>query len=51
MCGFISSVFQKIIRNNAMPTFQEVGGVTQPCEFCRWHMKFSRYNVNHHNYS
>ena len=30
MCGFISSVFKKIIPNNTIPTFQEVGGVTQP---------------------
>ena len=37
MCGFISSVssvFKKIIPNNTTPTFQEVGGVTQPCIFC-----------------
>ena len=30
MYGFISSVFKKIIPNNTTPTFQEVGGVTQP---------------------
>ena len=30
MCGFISSVFMKIIPSNTTPTFQEVGGVTQP---------------------
>ena len=34
MCGFISSVFKKIIPNNTTPTFQEVGGVTQPHIFC-----------------
>ena len=34
MCGFISSVFKKIIPNNTTPTFQEVGGVTQPRIFC-----------------
>ena len=27
MCGFISSVFKKIIPINTNPTFQEVGGV------------------------
>ena len=26
-CGFFSSVFKKIIPNNTIPTFQEVGGV------------------------
>ena len=30
MCGFISSVFKKIIPYNTTSTFQEVGGVTQP---------------------
>ena len=34
MCGFISSVLKKIIANNTTPTFQEVGGVTQPRMFC-----------------
>ena len=34
MCGFICSVFKKIIPNNTTPTFQEVGGVTQPRIFC-----------------
>ena len=34
MCGFISSIFKKIIPNNTTPTFQEVGGVTQPHIFC-----------------
>ena len=29
-CGFISSVFKKFIPYNTTPTFQEVGGVTQP---------------------
>ena len=28
-----SSVFKKIIPNNTTPTFQEVGGVTQPSHF------------------
>ena len=27
-CGLCSSVFKKIIPNNTIPTFQEVGGVT-----------------------
>ena len=27
-CGWFSSVFKKIIPNNTIPTFQEVGGVT-----------------------
>ena len=30
MCGFSSSVFKKIIPNYTTPTFQKVGGVTQP---------------------
>ena len=45
---FISSVFKKIIPNNTTPTFQEVGGVTQPHIFCRWHKNFSWNRVNHH---
>ena len=48
MCGFFSSVFKKIIPNNTTPTFQEVGGVTQPRLFCRWYKNFSWYRVNHH---
>ena len=48
MCGFISSVFKKIISNNTTPTFQEVGGVTQPRIFCWWHKNSSWYRVNHH---
>ena len=40
-CCFISSVFKKIIPNNTTPTFQEVGGVTQPLIFCQWHKNFS----------
>ena len=28
ICGLFSSVFKKIIPNNATPTFLEVGGVT-----------------------
>ena len=47
MCGFSSSVFKKIIPNNTTPTFQEVGGVTQPRIFCRLHKNFSWYRVNH----
>ena len=27
-CGLFSSVFKKIIPNNTIPTFKEVGGVT-----------------------
>ena len=34
MYGFISSVFKKSIPKNTTPTFQEVGGVTQPRIFC-----------------
>ena len=41
MCGFICSLFKKIISNNTIPTFQEVGGVTQPRIFCRRHKNFS----------
>ena len=48
MCGFICSVFKKIISNNTIPTSQEVGGVTQPRIFCRWHKNFSWYRVNYH---
>ena len=48
MCDFICSVLKKIIPNNTTPTFQEVGGVTQPRIFCRWHKNFSWYRVNHH---
>ena len=33
MCGLISSVFKKIIPYSTIPTFQEVGGVTQPLIF------------------
>ena len=47
-CGFFSSAFEKIIPNNTTPTFQEVGGVTQPLVFCRWHKNLSLYRVNHH---
>ena len=47
-CGLFSSVFKEIIPNNITPTFQEVGGVTQPLTFCRWHKNFSWYRVNHH---
>ena len=48
MCGFISFVFKKIIPNNTTPTFQEVGGVTQPRIFCQWHKNFLWYRVKHH---
>ena len=34
MCSYISSVFKNINPNNSTPTFQEVGGVTQPHIFC-----------------
>ena len=34
ICGSISSVFKKIIPYDTIPTFQEVGGVTQPRIFC-----------------
>ena len=33
--AFISSVFKKIIPYNTTPTFQGVGGVTQPRTFCQ----------------
>ena len=35
MCDLFSSVFKKSIPNNTTPTFQEVGGVTEPLTFCR----------------
>ena len=47
-CGLCCSVFKKVIPNNTTHTFQEVGGVTKPLTFCRWHKKFSWYCVNHH---
>ena len=34
ICGCISSIFKKIIPNNTTPTFEDVGGVTQPRIFC-----------------
>ena len=46
--GFFSSAFKKIIRNSTTPTFQEVGGVTRPFIFCRWHNNFSWYRFNNH---
>ena len=46
--GLFSSAFKKIIPNKTTPTFQEVGGVTQPLIFCRWHNNFSWYRFNHH---
>ena len=45
MCGFISSVFKKIISNNTTPTFQEVGGVNQSRIFL---YKNFLYRVNNH---
>ena len=47
-CGFLSSVFMKIIPNNTTHAFQEVGGVTQPLIYCRWPKNFSWYHDNHH---
>ena len=47
-CGLFSSVFKKIIPNNTTPTFQEVGGVTEPLLFCRWHKNVSWHRVNYH---
>ena len=47
-CGLFSSVFKKSIPNNTTPTFQKIGGVTQPLTFCRWHKNFSWYCVNFH---
>ena len=35
-----SSVFKKIIRNNTIPTFQEVGGVNQHLIFCQRYNNF-----------
>ena len=32
-CGSFSSTLKKIIPNNTTPTFEEVGGVTQPPHF------------------
>ena len=46
--GLFGSAFKKNILNNTTPTFQEVGGVTQPLIFCRWHKNFSLCRVNHH---
>ena len=46
--GLFSSVFTKIIPYNTTLTFQEVGGVTYPLTFCRWHKNFSWYRVNYH---
>ena len=34
-CALFSSVFEKIIPNNTIHTFQEVGGVTLPLIFRR----------------
>ena len=47
-CGFFTSAFKIFFLNNTAPTFQEVGGVTQPLIFCRWHKNFSLYRVNDH---
>ena len=46
--GLFSSVFMKTIPNNTTPSFQEVGGVTQPLIFCRRGKNFSWYFINHH---
>ena len=48
MCGFITSVFKKVIANNTTPTLQEVDGVAQDRIFCSWHKNFSWYRVKHH---
>ena len=47
-CGLFGYVFKKIIPNNTTPTFLEVGRVTLPLPFCRWHKNFSWYRVYHH---
>ena len=47
-CALFSSVSKKIIPNKTIPTFKEVGGVTWPLPFCRWHKSFSWYHLNHH---
>ena len=39
---------RKISLNNTTLTFQEVGWVTEPLTFCRWHKKFSWYRINHY---
>ena len=38
-----SSVFKKAIPSNTFPTFQEVGGVTQPHILCRSYNNMSWY--------
>ena len=38
--GLFSYVSKKIISINTAATFQEVGGVTEPFTFCRWHKIF-----------
>ena len=48
MCGFISSIFKNFFPNNTTPTFQEVGGVTQPRIFCWWHKNVLWYLINNH---
>ena len=40
-CGLFSSVFKRIIPKSTTPTLEEVGGVTEPFTFCRWHKNFS----------
>ena len=47
-CDLLSSVFNKVIPNNTAPTFQEVGGVTEPLTFCRCHKNSSWYRTNQH---
>ena len=41
-------LFKKNIPKYTTPTFLEMGGVTQPLPFCRWHKNFSWYRVYHH---
>ena len=46
-CLFLT-VFNKIIPDANIPTFQEIGGETQPLIFCRRHTIFSWYRFRHH---
>ena len=43
-----SSVLNKIIPDNNIPTFEEAGGVTQPHIICRRYINLSWYLVNLH---
>ena len=47
-CGLFSPVFKKIIPNNTIPIFKEMGGVTKPLTFCGRHKNFSWYRVDHY---